>query len=154
MGDQRGTIDPMDLLVRHVGRLHTMSAPVATDAAVLIRGGLVTWVGPDKDIPAGVGDLRELDAGGRTGIPGFVDAHTHLVWAGSRREEFVARLAGESYDGGGIRTTVSATRAATTDRLVALAGERARAAMAGGTTTMEIKTGYGLSVAEERARFL
>ena len=135
----------MDLLVRHIGRLHTMSSPMLTEAAVLIRGGRVAWVGPDTEIPKSLGDVAELDVEGRVTLPGFVDAHTHLVWAGTRREEFVARLAGLTYDGGGIRTTVEATRAATTDQLTSLAEARAREAISSGTTTMEIKTGYGLS---------
>ena len=83
--------------------------PVA-DAAVVVRDGRVAWTGPDRDLPrrrAGA----ELDAGGACVVPGFVDAHTHLLFAGVRREEFVARLAGTSYDGGGIRTTVAATAA-------------------------------------------
>lgn len=135
----------MDLLVRHIGRLHTMSSPMLTEAAALIRGGRVAWVGPDTEIPKSLGDVAELDVEGRVTLPGFVDAHTHLVWAGTRREEFVARLAGLTYDGGGIRTTVEATRAATTDQLTSLAEARAREAISSGTTTMEIKTGYGLS---------
>jgi len=135
----------MDLLVRHIGRLHTMTSPMLTDAALHIRGGRIAWVGPEAEIPGGLGDVAELDVGGRVALPGFVDAHTHLVWAGTRREEFVARLAGLSYDGGGIRTTVDATRAASTMELTALAEARARDAISSGTTTMEIKTGYGLS---------
>ncbi len=145
----------MDLFVRNIGRLHTMSGAsgtgVITDAALYVRDEHVAWVGPEADAPAEVGvtDLPELDAGGAVVLPGFVDAHTHLVWAGSRREEFVARLAGESYDGGGIRTTVAATRAASDTELLDLARQRASSALATGTTTMEIKTGYGLSPTEE-----
>jgi imidazolonepropionase len=139
----------MDLLVRRLGRLHPMTSALVEDAAVLVRSGRVAWVGQDRDLPAGLGEVPELDAAGRAAVPGFVDAHTHLVWAGTRREEFVARLAGARYDGGGIQTTVDATRAAATDTLLALACERAHSAMASGTTTMEIKTGYGLSPAEE-----
>ncbi len=90
-----------------------------------------------------------LDAGGACVVPGFVDAHTHLVYAGVRREEFVARLAGQRYDGGGIRTTVAATSAASTAELVDLAAARAAEAVWNGTTTMEIKTGYGLTRDEE-----
>ena len=139
----------MDLLVRRIGRLHPMSGPLLNDAAVLIRGGSIAWLGRERDVPADLGDIPELDAEGGTVTPGFVDAHTHLVWAGTRREEFAARLAGEDYDGGGIRTTVAATRAATHDELLTAAMERARAAMSHGTTTMEIKTGYGLSRSQE-----
>ena len=82
-------------------------------------------------------------------MPGFVDAHTHLLFAGVRRAEFVARLAGTTYDGGGIRTTVEATAAATDDELLDLAGGRVAAALAHGTTTMEVKSGYGLTVESE-----
>jgi imidazolonepropionase len=144
----------MDLVVRNIGRLHTMQGSgtgVVTDAALVARDGRVSWAGPQADLPSVefTDPVREVDARGAVVVPGFVDAHTHLVWAGTRREEFVARLAGESYDGGGIRTTVSATREATDAVLLALALARAASAMATGTTTMEIKTGYGLTPAEE-----
>ncbi len=138
----------MDLTVRHVGRLLPMSAPPLPDAAVVLRAGRVAWVGPDAELP---GDAPEqvLDVGGACVVPGFVDAHTHLLFAGVRREEFVARLAGTSYDGGGIRTTVEATAAATDDVLLDLAAARVAAALAHGTTTMEVKSGYGLTVDSE-----
>lgn len=138
-----------DLLVRRIGRLRTMAGPPVESAAVVVRGGRVAWTGAERDLPAAIGELPSLDAGGAAVVPGFVDPHTHLVWAGNRREEFVARLAGERYDGGGIGVTVAATRAASTELLVSLAIDRARAALAHGTTTMEVKTGYGLSQAEE-----
>jgi imidazolonepropionase len=137
-----------DLLVRNVGRLVTMAGAPISDAAVVIRAGHVVWTGPQSDLPAG-DDLPSYDAGGACVIPGFVDPHTHLVWAGSRREEFLARLAGTAYDGGGIRTTVEATRAAATDELIDLALTRLRAMLANGTTTVEVKTGYGLSTDDE-----
>ena len=138
----------MNLTVRGVGRLLTMAGPVQPDAAVVIRDGRVAWTGPEAALPV---DAPEdaLDAGGACVVPGFVDAHTHLVFAGVRREEFVARLAGQRYDGGGIRTTVAATSAASTEELVDLAAARAAEAVWNGTTTMEIKTGYGLSRDEE-----
>lgn len=147
----------MDLLVRGIGRLLTMTgsgaAPAPDDvvsgAAVVVRDGLVAWCGPQAQLPAQLPEMPELDAGGAVVLPGFVDAHTHLIWAGTRREEFAARLAGEQYDGGGINTTVAATRAASQSELLALATQRAWAAIANGTTTMEIKTGYGLTVADE-----
>ena len=118
------------------------------DAAVRVQDGVVVWVGSERDLTPGP-DVPELDAEGRVLVPGFVDPHTHLVWAGTRREEFVARLAGESYDGGGITTTVAATRAASDDELFALAVERGRRMIASGTTTVEIKTGYGLTPEHE-----
>ncbi len=138
----------MDLTVRRAGRLLTMSGDPIADAAVVVRDGRVAWTGPDRDLPAGAPD-RELDAGGACVLPGFVDAHTHLLFAGVRREEFVARLAGTSYDGGGIRTTVAATAAASDQELLDLAAARAGAALAHGTTTMEVKSGYGLTVESE-----
>ncbi len=138
-----------DLVVRRAGRLLTMAGPPVAGAAVVVRDGVVTWTGPDRDLPTGLGDLPELDAAGRTVLPGFVDSHTHLVWAGSRRDEFVARLAGEPYTGGGIATTVAATRAAAYDELLALTRARLRAAQAHGTTTVEVKSGYGFTVDAE-----
>ena len=137
-----------DLTLRHAGRLLTMAGDPLADAAVVVRAGRVAWTGPDRDLPADAPE-QTLDAGGSCVVPGFVDAHTHLVFAGVRREEFVARLAGRTYDGGGIRTTVEATAAASDDELVDLAAGRAAAALAHGTTTMEVKSGYGLTVDSE-----
>ncbi|MFN2625652.1 MAG: imidazolonepropionase, partial [Mycobacteriales bacterium] len=91
----------------------------------------------------------ELDAAGACVAPGFVDAHTHAVFAGTRTLEFAARMRGERYDGAGIQQTVDATRAATDAELVRLATERATAMLAGGTTTVEVKSGYGLDPASE-----
>lgn len=138
-----------DLLLRHAGRLLTMTGPPVADAAVVVRGGAVAWVGRDADLPGDLPQLPELDAAGCCVAPGFVDAHTHLVFAGVRRGEFLARLAGESYDGGGIMTTVTATRAAGDDELLGLARQRAGAALRHGTTTLEVKTGYGLTAPDE-----
>jgi imidazolonepropionase len=113
---------------------------------VMLEGRRVAWVGPRREAPA-ADDARDL--GGRAVLPGFVDSHSHLVFAGDRAEEFAARMAGESYAAGGIRTTVAATRAATDEQLTAnvarLVGEMRRQ----GTTTVEIKSGYGLSVVDE-----
>ncbi|HSR24397.1 MAG TPA: amidohydrolase family protein, partial [Candidatus Eisenbacteria bacterium] len=138
----------MNLTVRGIGRLLTMAGPAQPAAAVVIRDGGVAWTGPEADLPANAPEAT-LDAEGACVVPGFVDAHTHLVFAGVRRDEFVARLAGERYDGGGIRTTVEATRVASTDELVRAAAARAARALSAGTTTMEVKTGYGLSRDEE-----
>jgi imidazolonepropionase len=121
-----------------------MDAPPQADAAVVVRAGRVAWTGADADLPADAPE-QVLDAAGACVVPGFVDAHTHLMYAGVRRAEFVARLAGTAYDGGGIRTTVDATAAAGDDELLDLALGRATEALALGTTTMEVKTGYGLS---------
>ncbi|GAB3860708.1 imidazolonepropionase [Nocardioides maradonensis] len=123
---------------------------VRRDAAVVIDEDRIAWVGAASDAPAA--DLV-VDAGGRAVIPGFVDSHSHLVFAGDRAEEFRARMAGESYSAGGIRTTVAATRAASDDELSARIGRLVREMRAQGTTTLEIKSGYGLSV-EDEARSL
>lgn len=119
---------------------------VVHDAAVVVEGGRVVWVGRRASAPA-ADDARDL--GGRAVVPGFVDSHAHLVFAGDRAAEFAARMAGETYDGGGIRATVAATRAATDEQLeanlVRLLAEMRRQ----GTTTVEVKSGYGLTVADE-----
>src|SRR3954469_8936358 len=118
-----------DLVVRNIGRLTTWHGPVVEHAAVVIRGGHVEWTGPDRDLPAAradAADAPELDAGGAAVLPGFVDCHTHAVWAGSRRDDFVGRLSGEGYRPGGVAETVGRTRAATTEDLLALAAQRLR----------------------------
>ncbi|MGQ0479524.1 MAG: imidazolonepropionase [Pseudonocardia sp.] len=129
----------------HGGRLGLLA-----DAAVVVRRGEVVWVGPAARAPAA--DLR-VDLDGRAVVPGFVDAHTHLVFAGDRSAEFAARMAGERYDGGGIAATVAATREADDATLRALLAARMAELRGQGTTTVEVKSGYGLSVAEE-ARLL
>jgi imidazolonepropionase len=134
----------MNLTVRGIGRLLTMTGDPVADAAVVVRDGRVAWTGPESRLPADA-PADDLDVGGSAVVPGFVDAHTHLLWAGVRRGEFVARLAGTAYDGGGIRTTVAATDEATDEELLDLAAARAGAALDHGTTTMEVKSGYGLT---------
>src|SRR4051812_3340992 len=123
-----------DLVVRHIGRLTTWHGPVVEDAAVVIRAGAVAWTGADRDLPTAGPDLPELDAGGAAVLPGFVDCHTHAVWAGSRREDFVGRLSGRPYTPGGIHSTVAATRQASYDDLLALATERVMSMRRRGTT--------------------
>jgi imidazolonepropionase len=117
------------------------------DAALVAEGGAVAWVGRAQDAPAA--DER-VDCGGGCVAPGFVDSHTHLVFDGERSAEFAARMAGEPYTGGGIATTVEATRAAPTERLRVGAARRFAEMNAQGTTTVEIKSGYGLTVVDER----
>jgi imidazolonepropionase len=117
-----------------------------SDAALVVQDGLIAWVGPASLAPP-ADDRR--DVGGRTVIPGFVDSHSHLVFAGDRSVEFAARMTGVPYDGGGIATSVKATRAASDDELRALVGARVAEMRAQGTTTVEIKGGYGLSVKDE-----
>jgi imidazolonepropionase len=119
---------------------------VIPDAAVVAEGDRVAWVGPGARAPAA--DQRH-DLGGRAVVPGFVDPHTHLVFAGDRSAEFAARMAGERYDGGGIAATVDATRAAADDELRRLLGARVAELRGQGTTTVEIKSGYGLRLDDE-----
>jgi imidazolonepropionase len=116
------------------------------DAALVVEDGRIAWVGPRSSL--GAAD-EHRDLGGRSVLPGFVDSHAHLVFAGDRGAEFLARMAGSPYDGGGIASTVAATRAATDDELRALLLARVAEMRAQGTTTVEIKSGYGLDVAEE-----
>jgi imidazolonepropionase len=117
------------------------------DAAVVIEDGAIAWVGPGADAPAAD---RRIDAGGGCVIPGFVDSHSHLVFAGDRSAEFDARMSGQPYTAGGIRTTVAATRAASDDELRRGVQRLLDQAVRSGTTTVEIKSGYGLTVEDER----
>ena len=149
-----------DLLLTGIGELVT-NAPdgpgqlgILRDAAVAVRAGRVAWAGPEAHVPTAFGALEPLDVGGRSVIPGFVDAHTHLVFAGDRSGEFARRLRGETYEetlaaGGGIHSTVAATRAASFDDLVTAGVERAGRLLRQGTTTVEVKSGYGLDVETE-----
>jgi len=116
------------------------------DAAIVLNGDRVAWVGPSRQAPAADFSLGVL---GAAVLPGFVDSHAHLVFAGDRSAEFAARMAGEPYTGGGIRTTVAATRAADDDTLRRGVARLVREAQRQGTTTIEIKSGYGLTVADE-----
>ncbi len=116
------------------------------DAAVVLEGRHVAWVGPRLGAPQ-TDAVRDL--GGRAVIPGFVDSHSHLVFAGDRAAEFAARMAGESYAAGGIRSTVAATRAASDEQLAANVATHVAEMRRQGTTTVEIKSGYGLSVHDE-----
>ena len=120
---------------------------VLTDAALVHSAGIVRWVGAASAAPAA--DHR-LVLGGRAVVPGFVDSHAHLVFAGDRSAEFAARMAGQRYDGGGIASTVAATRAAPDDVLRVLLARRVAEMRAQGTTTVAIKSGYGLTVDDER----
>ena len=147
------------MLVEHIGELVTNDPSAGDgplglirDAAVATDGERIAWVGPWAQVPAGI-DGPRIDAGGAAGLPGFVDSHSHLVFAGDRTIEFDARMRGEAYAAGGIRTTVAATRAATDAELLANARRYAGEALRSGTTHLEVKSGYGLSVADE-ARLL
>ncbi len=148
----------MSTLITNIGELVTNAAPgedpgpgpgsfaSLTGAALVIDEGRVAWTGPAGQAPA-ADDI--VDCGGRAVLPGFVDSHAHLVFAGERSAEFAARMAGTPYQAGGIRSTVAATRAAPDEvlraNLTRLAGEM----LAQGTTTLECKSGYGLTVADE-----
>ena len=141
------------LLLTGIGHLTTHDGDPITDAVVAIDETTITYAGSQSDSPAQEG--RELvDCEGRAVIPGFVDAHTHLVFAGDRSDEFARRLSGESYadiaaSGGGILSTVSATRSASEDQLFDLAAARVWNMIRSGTTTVEIKSGYGLDLTTE-----
>jgi imidazolonepropionase len=143
------TANREDLVVRNIGRLTTWRQPVVEDAAIIIRAGIVEWTGYSRELPAHVTSAPELDAGGAAVLPGFVDCHTHAVWAGSRRDDFVGRLSGEPYSAAGIMSTVAATRAASDDELRAAAAGRLDVMHRHGTTTVEVKSGYGLSTHDE-----
>jgi imidazolonepropionase len=119
---------------------------LVADAALVIDSGRVAWTGPARGAPAA--DVR-YDVGGRAVLPGFVDSHAHLMFAGDRSEEFAARMTGEPYSAGGIRTTVAATRAATDEQLAANLARLLDEMRRQGTTTVEVKSGYGLTVLDE-----
>ena len=135
-------------VVDNIGLLVTNDEALGTvrDAALVMEDGVVVAV---ERAGAAAGDER-LDATGRCVIPGFVDSHTHLVFAGDRGDEFAARMAGQPYAAGGIRVTTDATRAATREELSALAAARRREALRAGITHVEVKSGYGLDVEAER----
>jgi imidazolonepropionase len=143
------------LLLTGTGRLcvaqpHVAEPPaVLSPWAVLISDGRIRWVGAPDAVPSepNPGDVVDLGAGLVT--PGLIDAHTHLIYAGDRSDETAARLAGAEYSGGGIRRSVDGTRAASDEELLELAVSRLRAQLAAGTTTVEAKSGYGLSTDEE-----
>lgn len=147
-----GGMERGGLLLSGTGRL-LMAQPHAAQLAdtlspwaVLVRDERVAWVGSPDEAPSAD---RWEDLGPALVTPGLVDSHTHPVFAGDRSDEAAARLAGEPYEAGGILRTVAATRRAPDDDLQALVEGRLRAALAGGTTTVEAKSGYGLTTAEE-----
>ena len=157
----------VDLLIRNIAQLITLAGPAGPrrgaamrelglieHGAVAVVGDRIVAVGLESELDQSVQARETLDAGGRAVIPGFVDPHTHLPWAGDRAHEFELRIGGATYmeimaAGGGIVRTVTDTRAASLDQLVSETAERARRMLAYGTTTAEAKTGYGLNVADE-----
>jgi len=156
-----------NLLVVNTSQLVTLAGPprprvgaelrdigLIVQGAMLIMNGRIAGVGTRAEIEPSTKDAELVDAGGRLVTPGFVDAHTHLVFAGNRADEFEKRCAGVTYQeiaaqGGGIRSTVRKTRAATEDQLFEAATRHARWFLQGGTTTIEAKSGYGLTTADE-----
>src|SRR5689334_18276325 len=141
------------MLITNIGELVT-NAPedrdtgfaALNDAALVVDQGRIAWTGPAAKAPAA--DDR-VDAAGRAVLPGFVDSHAHLVFAGERGAEFAARMAGLPYSAGGIRSTVAATRAATDADLLSNLRRLANEMLAQGITTFECKSGYGLTIADE-----
>lgn len=140
---------PASLLITNIGELMTQDLEhrVLHGAAVVVEHGRIAWIGPAGEAPAA--DSR-FDAGGGAVLPGWVDSHSHLVFAGDRTAEFEARMAGASYAAGGIAVTTEATRTASDQELTDLLRARVAEAQAQGTTYLETKTGYGLTVADEQ----
>jgi len=157
-----------DLAIVNIRQLLTLSGParprtgpemrelgIVSDAALLVRDGSIRFAGRADEIGPVIGSSTEVvDAGGRIVLPGFVDAHTHPIFAGNRADEFELRIQGRTYAeiaaaGGGIRSTVRRTRAASEDDLLAAARRYREWFLRGGTTTIEAKSGYGLSLEDE-----
>ena len=137
-------VDDIGLLVTNAPQLGDGKLGIVRDAALVIEDGEVVAVeraGADGD--------ERIDAGGRCVIPGFVDSHTHLVFAGDRADEFAARMSGKPYEAGGIRVTTEATRRATNEELRELTARRRAEAMRAGITHLEIKSGFGLDKPQE-----
>jgi imidazolonepropionase len=155
------------LAVLHASQLVTLTGPkrprvgaemselaIIRDGGMLIRAGEIVRVGPSDEIEKNVRDAEIVNARGRVVMPGFVDAHTHLVFAGNRLDDFERRTRGETYEqiakaGGGIWSTVEKTRAASEHELLALAKKHANWFLRCGTTTVEAKSGYGLTIEDE-----
>ena len=156
-----------DLIIAHAGQLLTVAGgqgprrgtamadlSIIEDGALAVREGRIAAVGTTSEVLADFTAMQVIEADGKVVMPGFVDPHTHLVWAGERAGEFEQRVAGATYmeimaAGGGIMSTVRATRAASLDELVAQSRARLDRMLAHGTTTAEVKTGYGLELATE-----
>ena len=139
-------IKNIGLLVTNNPSLGKTELGLIENAALLIEHGKITWVGASESAPTAE---KTMDAAGKAVIPGFVDSHNHLIFAKDRAEEFSARMKGESYSAGGIATTVGATRQATDDDLLSNATRLVYEGLHSGTTTVEIKSGYGLTVKDE-----
>src|SRR5438270_12491080 len=156
---RRGAVIEADLVVHGIGQLVTCEPTqgegplgLVENAAVAARQGQIVWVGPTSrwqgrlQLPA---HATIVDAQGCCVLPGFVDAHSHLLWAGSRADEYAARVRGQPYWGGGIMRTVRATRAARPEELARAVRKRLRSYLRHGVTALEVKSGYGLDLATE-----
>jgi imidazolonepropionase len=135
-------------------RVSMRKLAIIENGSVIVRDGRIDWVGPTKDLAPVPADAEIIDAAGKTVLPGFIDCHTHLVFAGSREDEFEQRLQGKTYQeiaaqGGGINATVQRVRQASKEELKELTRRRLNRLLRFGVTTVEIKSGYGLSLAEE-----
>jgi imidazolonepropionase len=158
----------MSLVIRHASELVRVAASgerrktgadayhavVLRDGALVVEGERIAWVGPTADLPLLPPDATILDATGQVVLPGFVDSHTHLIFAGTRLDEFEQRLRGMSYQeisakGGGINATVQCVRQSSREELKALARPRLQRLLEHGVTTVEVKSGYGLTLADE-----
>jgi imidazolonepropionase len=151
----------MTLLIDHIGCLLTCDTDMweeplglVEDAAVAVSGEEIVWVGPRKNVPKTYADAERIDAGGALVTPGLIDCHTHLLFAGNRADEFFERLSGESYEsislrGGGIQRTVDATGRSGDQELLESTRKRLDTFLRYGVTTVEIKSGYGLSAEQE-----
>ncbi|MBT2513209.1 imidazolonepropionase [Arthrobacter sp. ISL-30] len=138
----------MSILIGDIGELMTQDVDyrVLSNAAVVIEGERVSWIGAAAEAPAAD---EFVDAGGRALLPGWVDSHSHLVFAGDRTAEFEARMAGQTYSAGGIAVTMEATRSIGDEKLAQLTAGRVAEAVSQGTTYLETKTGYGLDIEHE-----
>ena len=140
------TLTNISQLVTNNSALGDGQLGVINDAAITVTDGIVSWVGQASQADSSV---PKTDVGGRSLIPGFVDSHSHIMFAGDRSEEFAARMAGVPYSAGGIKVTTEATRKASDAELRTVAQSMIKEMHESGTTTIEIKSGYGLDVATE-----
>jgi imidazolonepropionase len=142
------------LVIRNILQLVRVSAEIISHATLVLDASKIVWLGPNAEIPPLAPDAEVIDASGKVVLPGLIDSHTHLIFAGSREDEFEQRLQGRSYQeiaaqGGGINATVRRVREASKDELKALARPRLCRMLRFGITTVEVKSGYGLSAADE-----
>jgi imidazolonepropionase len=139
-------IKNIHLLVTNDSSLGNSELGLIENAGMVIENGKISWVGASEGAPTAE---KTIDAAGKAVIPGFVDSHNHLIFAKDRAQEFSARMKGDSYSAGGIATTVAATRSASDDDLLSNATRLVHEGLHSGTTTVEIKSGYGLTVEDE-----